>query len=89
MSMNQKAREEWDKKQADPGGSSDGDDGRGKSSKVNKEEDYKTRTTAANVAARPSLDVRPKPVSTSERTLNDTPDTKKTYAPATVTVTPG
>ncbi|GJZ82689.1 transcription initiation factor TFIID subunit 4b [Tanacetum coccineum] len=86
-------------------GSSDGDDGRGKSSKVNKEEDYKMRTTAANVAARaavggddmlskwqlmakqarqkreggadsastsqPSLDVGPKPVSTSERTLND------------------
>ncbi|GJU54210.1 transcription initiation factor TFIID subunit 4b [Tanacetum coccineum] len=81
-------------------GSSDGDDGRGKSSKVNKEEDYKMRTTAANVAARaavggddmlskwqlmakqarqkreggadsastsqPSLDVGPKPVSTSE-----------------------
>ncbi|GKD45667.1 hypothetical protein Tco_1270312 [Tanacetum coccineum] len=73
---------------------------------VNKEEDYKMRTTAANVAARvvvgddmlskckvmaeqvrqkreggvdsasnsqPSLDVGPKPVSTSERTLNDTP----------------
>ncbi|GJR03212.1 vesicle-fusing ATPase [Tanacetum coccineum] len=74
-----------------PEGSSDGDDGRGKSSKVNKEEDYKMGTTGANVAARvvPSLDVRPKPVSTSERTLNDTPDTKKTYALATVTVTPG
>ncbi|GJU48949.1 leucine-rich repeat-containing protein [Tanacetum coccineum] len=35
----------------EPEGSSDGDDGRGKSSKVNKEEDYKMRTTAANVAS--------------------------------------
>nr|GEW20773.1 transcription initiation factor TFIID subunit 4b [Tanacetum cinerariifolium] len=132
MSMNQKAREEWEKKQADveklqradePEGSGDGDDGRGKSSKVNKEEDDKMRTTAANVAARaavggddmlskwqlmaeqarqkreggadsastsqPSMDVGPKPVSTSERTLNDNQDTEKTSAPATVTVTPG
>ncbi|GJX73632.1 transcription initiation factor TFIID subunit 4b [Tanacetum coccineum] len=59
--MNQKTREEWDKKQADveklqrayePEGSSDGDDGRGESQKVNKEEDYKIQTTAANVATR-------------------------------------
>ncbi|GJY19817.1 leucine-rich repeat-containing protein [Tanacetum coccineum] len=96
-----------------PEGSSDGDDGRGKSSKM--------RTTAANVAARaavggddmlskwqvmakqarqkresgadwastsqPSLDVGPKPVSTSKRTLNDSSNTEKTYSPATVTVT--
>nr|GEU80535.1 vesicle-fusing ATPase-like [Tanacetum cinerariifolium] len=110
MSMNRKAQEEWDKKQADveklqradePEGSSDGDDGRGKSSKVNKVEDYKMRTTTANACqkreggadsastSQPSLDVGPKPVSTSERTLNDTSDTEKTYAPATVTVTPG
>ncbi|GKD61417.1 hypothetical protein Tco_1298926, partial [Tanacetum coccineum] len=106
-----------------PEGSSDGDDGRGKSSNVNKEEDYKMQITAANVAARatvggddmlskwqvmaeqerqkheggadsastsqPSLDVGPKPVSTSERTLNDNLDTEKTYAPVTVTVTLG
>nr|XP_043616687.1 transcription initiation factor TFIID subunit 4b-like isoform X2 [Erigeron canadensis] len=64
MSMNQKAREEWEKKQADaeklqradePEGSGDGDDGRGKFSKVNKEEDDKMRTTAANVAARAAV----------------------------------
>ncbi|GJX05286.1 transcription initiation factor TFIID subunit 4b [Tanacetum coccineum] len=74
-----------------PEGSGHGDDGRGKPSKVNKEEDDKMRTTAANVAARagPSVDVGPKPVSTSERTLNDNQDTEKTSAPATVTVTPG
>ncbi|GKE92546.1 hypothetical protein Tco_1573641, partial [Tanacetum coccineum] len=56
MSINQKAQEEWEKKQADveelqradePEGSSDGDDGRGKSSKM--------RTTAANVAARAAV----------------------------------
>ncbi|KAI3812989.1 hypothetical protein L1987_17702 [Smallanthus sonchifolius] len=61
MSMNQKTREEWEKKQADAEklqradeleGSGDGEDGRGKSFKVNKEEDDKMRTTAANVAAR-------------------------------------
>ncbi|GJW60299.1 transcription initiation factor TFIID subunit 4b [Tanacetum coccineum] len=61
MSMNQKAQEEWDKKHIDveklqradePEGSSDGDNGRGKSSNVNKEEDYKMRITAANVAVR-------------------------------------
>ncbi|KAJ9567566.1 hypothetical protein OSB04_003532 [Centaurea solstitialis] len=68
MSMNQKARDEWEKKQADaeklqradeasPEGSGgiDGDDGRGKNSKVNKEEDDKMRTTAANVAARAAV----------------------------------
>lgn len=64
MSMNQKAREEWEKKQADaeklqradePEGSGDGEDGRGKSSKVNKDEDDKMRTTAANVAARAAV----------------------------------
>ncbi|GKC57754.1 RNA-directed DNA polymerase, eukaryota, reverse transcriptase zinc-binding domain protein [Tanacetum coccineum] len=119
MSMNQKAREEWDKKQADVEKLQRADE---VAVMVNKEEDYKMRTTTANVAARavvggddmlskwqvmaeqarqkreggadsastsqPSLDVGPKPVSTSERTLNDTPDTEKTYPPATVTVTP-
>lgn len=64
MSMNQKARDEWEKKQADaeklqradePEGGIDGDDGRGKNSKVNKEEDDKMRTTAANVAARAAV----------------------------------
>ncbi|PWA58782.1 Histone-fold [Artemisia annua] len=116
MSMNQKAREEWEKKQADVEKLQRADE-------VNKEEDDKMRTTAANVAARaavggddmlskwqlmaeqarqkreggadsastsqPSVDVGPKPVSTSERTLNDNQDTEKTSAPATVTVTPG
>ncbi|XP_047340872.1 transcription initiation factor TFIID subunit 4b [Impatiens glandulifera] len=67
MSMNKKAREEWEKKQAEAeklqkqndteggagtDGDKDKDDGRGKSIKVNKEEDDKMRTTAANVAAR-------------------------------------
>ncbi|GJZ65857.1 transcription initiation factor TFIID subunit 4b [Tanacetum coccineum] len=64
MSMNQKAQEEWDKKQMDveklqradePEGSSDGDNGHGKSSNVNKEEDYKMRITAANVAVRAAI----------------------------------
>ncbi|XP_076915181.1 transcription initiation factor TFIID subunit 4b-like isoform X1 [Bidens hawaiensis] len=64
MSMNQKAREEWEKKQADaeklqradePEGSGDGEDGRGKSLKANKEEDDKMRATAANVAARAAV----------------------------------
>ncbi|KAD3641266.1 hypothetical protein R6Q59_003878 [Mikania micrantha] len=64
MAMNKKAREEWEKKQADteklqradePEGSGDGEDGRGKSFKVNKEEDDKMRTTAANVAARAAV----------------------------------
>ncbi|KAL4558939.1 hypothetical protein LXL04_037144 [Taraxacum kok-saghyz] len=63
MSMNQKAREELEKKQADaeklqradePDGGIDGEDGRGKS-KANKEEDDKMRTTAANVAARAAV----------------------------------
>ncbi|GJW75319.1 transcription initiation factor TFIID subunit 4b [Tanacetum coccineum] len=129
------AQEEWEKKHAiertpksrlSPEGSSDGDEGRSRRRRKAasyKEEDYKMRTTAANVAARaavggddmlskwqlmakqarqkreggadsastsqPSLDVGPKPVSTSERTLNDNSDTEKTYAPATVTVTLG
>ncbi|OIT22783.1 PREDICTED: transcription initiation factor TFIID subunit 4b isoform X2 [Nicotiana attenuata] len=70
LSINRKAREEWEKKQADveklqkanePEGSNgvDGDkekdDGRGKSIKANKEEDDKMRTTAANVAARAAV----------------------------------
>ncbi|KAL4604205.1 hypothetical protein ACB092_10G176200 [Castanea dentata] len=70
MTMNRKAREEWEKKQAeaeklrrlnDPEGNNgvDGDkekdDGRGKSVKANKEEDDKMRTTAANVAARAAV----------------------------------
>ncbi|KAK9983283.1 hypothetical protein SO802_032808 [Lithocarpus litseifolius] len=70
MTMNRKAREEWEKKQAeaeklrrlnDPEGNNgvDGDkekdDGRGKSLKANKEEDDKMRTTAANVAARAAV----------------------------------
>ncbi|KAI3758807.1 hypothetical protein L6452_06379 [Arctium lappa] len=132
MSMNQKARDEWEKKQADaeklqradePEGSGgiDGDDGRGKNSKVNKEEDDKMRTTAANVAARaavggddmlskwqlmaeqarqkreggvdaastsqPSIDVGPKPVSTSERNFKDNPDMERSSS--AVTATPG
>lgn len=66
MSMNKKAREEWEKKQAEAeklqkqnetegSAGTDGDkdkDDRGKSMKVNKEEDDKMRTNAANVAAR-------------------------------------
>ncbi|GJV69272.1 transcription initiation factor TFIID subunit 4b [Tanacetum coccineum] len=102
MSMNQKAQEEWEKKQADVEELQRADE---VAVMVNKEEDYKMRTTAANVATRaavggddmlskwqlmakqarqkreggadsastsqPSLDVGPKPVSTSERTLND------------------
>ncbi|KAI3713367.1 hypothetical protein L1987_71944 [Smallanthus sonchifolius] len=131
MSMNQKAREEWEKKQADaeklqrvdePEGSGDGEDGRGKSLKVNKEEDDKMRTTAANVAARaavggddmlskwqlmaeqarqkreggpdtgsssqPSIDVGPKPMSTTERNSKDNPDTDRTTS-GVVTANPG
>ncbi|XP_031399430.1 transcription initiation factor TFIID subunit 4b isoform X4 [Punica granatum] len=68
--LNRKAREEWEKKQADaeklrklsePEGSNaaDGDkeknEGRGKVVKANKEEDDKMRTTAANVAARAAV----------------------------------
>ncbi|KAJ9541320.1 hypothetical protein OSB04_027826 [Centaurea solstitialis] len=132
MSMNQKARDEWEKKQADaeklqradeasPEGSGgiDGDDGRGKNSKVNKEEDDKMRTTAANVAARaavggddmlskwqlmaeqarqkregganaastsqPSIDVGPKPVSTSERDPKDNSDMERSSSAVTAT----
>ncbi|CAN1274388.1 Transcription initiation factor TFIID subunit 4b [Linum perenne] len=70
MTMNQQAKSEWEKKQVeaeklrrvnDPeadGGSEldkDKDDGRGKGTKVNKEEDDKMRTTAANVAARAAV----------------------------------
>ncbi|KAK4352177.1 hypothetical protein RND71_027695 [Anisodus tanguticus] len=70
MSINRKAREEWEKKQADVeklqkanepegnigvDGDKEKDDGRGKSIKVNKEEDDKMRTTAANVAARAAV----------------------------------
>ncbi|KAM3305001.1 transcription initiation factor TFIID subunit 4b isoform X2 [Capsicum chacoense] len=70
LSINRKAREEWEKKQADveklqkanePEGSNgvdsdkEKDDGRGKSIRVNKEEDDKMRTTAANVAARAAV----------------------------------
>ncbi|KAF5456131.1 hypothetical protein F2P56_025641 [Juglans regia] len=70
MTMNKKAREEWDKKQAEaerlrrlnePEGSNgvdgekDKDEGRAKSIKANKEEDDKMRTTAANVAARAAV----------------------------------
>ncbi|KAG4953580.1 hypothetical protein JHK87_039174 [Glycine soja] len=67
MTINRKVREEWDKKQAEAekirklndvdsntglDGDKEKDDGRGKSIKVNKEEDEKMRTNAANVAAR-------------------------------------
>ncbi|GJY66889.1 RNA-directed DNA polymerase, eukaryota [Tanacetum coccineum] len=95
MSINQKAQEEWEKKQADveelqradePEGSSDGDDGRGKSSKVNKEEDYKMRTTAANVAARAAVggdDMLSKWQLMAEQARQKREDTEKTYAPAT------
>ncbi|KAL4309269.1 hypothetical protein GQ457_01G010590 [Hibiscus cannabinus] len=70
MMMNQNAREEWEKKQAeaeklrklnDPDaetlvdGDKDKDDGRVKVAKVNKEEDDKMRATAANVAARAAV----------------------------------
>ncbi|XP_059633497.1 transcription initiation factor TFIID subunit 4b-like isoform X2 [Cornus florida] len=70
ISMNQKAREEWEKKQAEaeklqkldepegnPGvdGDKEKDEGRVKSLKANKEDDEKMRTTAANVAARAAV----------------------------------
>ncbi|XP_028752428.1 transcription initiation factor TFIID subunit 4b isoform X2 [Neltuma alba] len=70
MSINKKAREEWEKKQAEaekirklneaesnPGvdGDKDKDESRNKSTKVNKEEDDKMRTNAANVAARAAV----------------------------------
>ncbi|RDX62068.1 Transcription initiation factor TFIID subunit 4b, partial [Mucuna pruriens] len=66
MTINRKVREEWEKKQAEADklrklndvesntgvDGDEKDDGRGKSTKVNKEEDDKMRTNAANVAAR-------------------------------------
>ncbi|OMO70727.1 Transcription initiation factor TFIID component TAF4 [Corchorus olitorius] len=69
MMMNRKAREEWEKKQAEeeklrklnepePEIAVDGDkekDDKAKPVKVNKEEDDKMRTTAANVAARAAV----------------------------------
>ncbi|KAH9619591.1 hypothetical protein KSS87_022467 [Heliosperma pusillum] len=70
LMINQKATEEWEKKQAeadklkkqnepDSSGAVDvekeKDDARNKSLKVNKEEDDKMRTTAANVAARAAV----------------------------------
>ncbi|KAG7536665.1 Transcription initiation factor TFIID component TAF4 [Arabidopsis suecica] len=69
--MNQKVKEEWEKKQAEaeklkkPSESEEGDggvdsekekeDNRSKGVKVNKEDDDKMRTTAANVAARAAV----------------------------------
>ncbi|XP_010277095.1 PREDICTED: transcription initiation factor TFIID subunit 4b isoform X2 [Nelumbo nucifera] len=69
--MNRKAKEEWDKKQAEEAeklrklneaegntgvdGDKDKDEGRLKAQKANKEEDDKMRTTAANVAARAAV----------------------------------
>ncbi|XP_020211463.1 transcription initiation factor TFIID subunit 4b isoform X2 [Cajanus cajan] len=70
MTMNRKAREEWEKKQAETeklrkqndvegnagmDGDKEKDDGRMKSTKVNKEVDDKMRTNAANVAARAAV----------------------------------
>ncbi|VVA23208.1 PREDICTED: mRNAion initiation factor [Prunus dulcis] len=70
MNLNQNAREEFEKKQAEAeklrrlnepevnngvDGDKDKDDGRSKSFKPNKEEDDKMRTTAANVAARAAV----------------------------------
>ncbi|XP_020276937.1 transcription initiation factor TFIID subunit 4b-like isoform X1 [Asparagus officinalis] len=70
LEVNRRAKEEWDKKQAeeaeknrkvnesDGNGSDvdkDKDDGRSKANKANKEEDDKMRTTAANVAARAAV----------------------------------
>ncbi|XP_045798374.1 transcription initiation factor TFIID subunit 4b-like isoform X1 [Trifolium pratense] len=70
MTMNKKAREEWEKKQAeadklrklnDVEGSSgvdsdkEKDDGRNNSTRVNREVDDKMRTNAANVAARAAV----------------------------------
>ncbi|XP_074562216.1 transcription initiation factor TFIID subunit 4b isoform X2 [Curcuma longa] len=70
FSMNQKAKEEWDKKQAEEtekhrkvtemDGNTEADadkdkEDRSKATKVNKEEDDKMRTTAANVAARAAV----------------------------------
>ncbi|CAL0332753.1 unnamed protein product [Lupinus luteus] len=66
--VNRKLREEWEKKQAEEeklrkindventtGVDGDKDEGRTKSTKVNKEEDEKMRTNAANVAARAAV----------------------------------
>lgn len=71
LEVNKKAKEEWDKKQAEEveklrkANESEGnigsdldkdkDEGRTKTTKVNKEEDDKMRTTAANVAARAAV----------------------------------
>ncbi|WOL17649.1 transcription initiation factor TFIID subunit 4b-like isoform X2 [Canna indica] len=71
LSMNQKAKEDWDKKQTEESekhrkvNEADGntgvdtekdkEEGRSKTVKVNKEEDDKLRTTAANVAARAAV----------------------------------
>ncbi|KAK4434372.1 Transcription initiation factor TFIID subunitb [Sesamum alatum] len=72
MTINRKAREEWEKKQAeteksqklnDPenttgvDGDKEKDESRAKSTKANKEEDDKMRTTAANVAVRAATGV--------------------------------
>ncbi|KAK1392356.1 transcription initiation factor TFIID subunit 4b [Heracleum sosnowskyi] len=68
IAMNLKAREEWDKTQGDPEkslndpegingteGDKEKDDTRARPAKVNKEDDDKMRTTAANVAARAAV----------------------------------
>ncbi|KAM7278787.1 hypothetical protein ACFE04_005921 [Oxalis oulophora] len=70
MTMNLKAREEWEKKQAEaekirklnepesdsgPDGDKEKDDGRLKFSKVNRDEDEKMRASAANDAARAAV----------------------------------
>ncbi|KAK2660156.1 hypothetical protein Ddye_006689 [Dipteronia dyeriana] len=70
MTMNRTAKEEWEKKQAEAeklrklnepegdngvDGDKEKDDGRSKTVKVNKEEDDKMRTNAANVAARAAV----------------------------------
>ncbi|PIN22096.1 hypothetical protein CDL12_05186 [Handroanthus impetiginosus] len=70
--INRKAREEWEKKQAETeksqkqnepesangaDGDKDKDENRAKSTKANKEEDDKMRTTAANVAVRAATGV--------------------------------
>ncbi|KAF8410182.1 hypothetical protein HHK36_002704 [Tetracentron sinense] len=71
LTMNRKAKEDWEKKQAEEAeklrklneaegntgvdGDKDKDEGRLKTLKANKEEDDKMRTTAANVAARAAV----------------------------------
>ncbi|CAA0809054.1 Transcription initiation factor TFIID subunit 4b [Striga hermonthica] len=72
LTINHKARKEWDKKQAETeksqkpnetenasgvDGDKDKDETRGKSAKANKEEDDKMRATAANVAVRAATGV--------------------------------